>query len=115
MYVANPREFEEENHMLEKGSILVTGAAGKVGAVGRIVTGLLLDRGLSVRAMVRREDDRAAALRAAGAEVVVGDLLEPTDVYRLYPVVGGYILACPWQPDTLRRPLPWPRSPAKSG
>jgi uncharacterized protein YbjT (DUF2867 family) len=32
--------------------------------------------------MVRREDDRAAALRAAGAEVVVGDLLEPADVYR---------------------------------
>jgi uncharacterized protein YbjT (DUF2867 family) len=31
--------------------------------------------------MVRREDDRAAALRAAGAEVVVGDLLEPADVY----------------------------------
>jgi uncharacterized protein YbjT (DUF2867 family) len=33
--------------------------------------------------MVRREDDRAAALRAAGAEVVVGDLLEPADVYRV--------------------------------
>jgi uncharacterized protein YbjT (DUF2867 family) len=47
------------------------------------VTGLLLDRGLSVRAMVRREDDRAEALRAAGAEVVVGDLLEPADVYRV--------------------------------
>ena len=29
--------------------------------------------------MVRREDDRAAALRAAGTEVVVGDLLELTD------------------------------------
>jgi len=66
--------------------ILVTGAAGKVGAVGRIVTGLLLERGLPVRAMVRREDDRAEALRAAGAEVVVGDLLEPADVYR---VVSG--------------------------
>ena len=66
--------------------ILVTGAAGQLGAVGRTVTGLLLDRGLPVRAMVRREDDRAAALRAAGAEVVVGDLLEPTDVYR---VVSG--------------------------
>ena len=63
-------------------SILVTGAAGQLGAVGRTVTGLLLDRGLPVRAMVRREDDRAAALRAAGAEVVVGDLLEPTDVSR---------------------------------
>jgi NAD(P)H dehydrogenase (quinone) len=89
--------------MVEKESILVTGAAGQVGAVGRIVTGLLLDRGLPVRAMVRREDDRAAALRAAGAEVVVGDLLEPTDVYRavngcrrIYfgmSVVAGYLEA----------------------
>jgi NAD(P)H dehydrogenase (quinone) len=68
------------------GAILVTGAAGQLGAVGRTVTGLLLDRGLPVRAMVRREDDRAAALRAAGAEVVFGNLLEPTDVYR---VVSG--------------------------
>jgi uncharacterized protein YbjT (DUF2867 family) len=50
------------------------------------VTSLLLERGLPVRAMVRREDDRAASLRAAGAEVVVGDLLEPADVYR---VVSG--------------------------
>src|SRR6266700_1649451 len=70
----------------DSGSILVTGAAGQLGAVGRTVTGLLLKRGLPVRAMVRREDDRAAALRAAGAEVVVGDLLEPADVYR---VVSG--------------------------
>ena len=72
--------------MADNESILVTGAAGQLGAVGRTVTGLLLDRGLPVRAMVRREDDRAAALRAAGAEVVVGDLLEPADVYR---VVNG--------------------------
>src|SRR2546427_13014021 len=72
--------------MTENGSILVTGAAGQLGAVGRTVTGLLLERGLPVRAMVRCEDDRAAALRAAGAEVVVGDLLEPADVYR---VVSG--------------------------
>src|ERR1700720_187805 len=72
--------------MAEDGSILVTGAAGRLGAVGRTVTGLLLGRGFPVRAMVRREDDRAAALRAAGAEVVVGDLLEPADVYR---VVSG--------------------------
>jgi len=69
--------------MADNGSILVTGAAGQLGAVGRTVTGLLLDRGLPVRAMVRREDDRAAALRAAGAEVVVGDLFDPADVYRV--------------------------------
>ena len=72
--------------MADNGSILVTGAAGQLGAVGRTVTGLLLDRGLPVRAMVRREDDRAAGLRASGADVVVGDLLEPADVYR---VVSG--------------------------
>ena len=72
--------------MVDNGPILVSGAAGQLGAVGRTVTGLLLDRGLRVRAMVRREDDRAAALRAAGAEVVTGDLLEPADVYR---VVSG--------------------------
>ena len=72
--------------MTDNGPILVTGAAGQLGGVGRTVCGLLLDRGLPVRAMVRREDDRAAALRALGAEVVVGDLLEPADVYR---VVSG--------------------------
>ena len=72
--------------MADNTPILVTGAAGQLGAVGRTVCGLLLDRGLPVRAMVRREDDRAAALRAVGAEVVVGDLLEPADVYR---VVSG--------------------------
>jgi len=62
--------------------ILVTGAAGRLGAVGRTVTSLLLQAGLPVRALVHREDERSAPLRAAGAEVVVGDLLEPADVYR---------------------------------
>ena len=63
--------------MADNRSILVTGAAGQLGAVGRTVTGLLLDRGLAVRAMVRREDDRAASLRAAGAEVVVETCSSP--------------------------------------
>jgi NAD(P)H dehydrogenase (quinone) len=72
--------------MTDKAPILVTGAAGQRGAVGRTVCDLLLARGLPVRAMVRREDERAAALRAVGAEVVVGDLLESPDVYR---VVSG--------------------------
>src|SRR5262250_816185 len=76
------RRRTEGLRMDEHGSILVTGAAGQLGSVGRTATGLLLDRGLPVRALVRREDERAAALRAAGAEVVVGDLLEPADVHR---------------------------------
>lgn len=69
--------------MESHGPIVVTGAAGQLGAVGRSVVGLLLERGLPVRAMVRHDDDRAAALRSAGAEVVVGDLLEPADVLRI--------------------------------
>src|SRR3712207_3245271 len=62
--------------------ILVTGAAGRVGAVGRTVTELLLKQGRAVRAMVRNEDERARALRDMGAEVVVGDLLDLDAMHR---------------------------------
>src|SRR5919199_1123977 len=62
--------------------ILVTGAAGRVGGVGGAVVELLRQRDLPVRALVRREDERADALRAAGAEVVVGDLTRAGDVAR---------------------------------
>src|SRR6266478_3373401 len=66
--------------------ILVTGAAGRVGAVGRTVTELLLKRGKAVRAMVRSEDERAQALRDKGAEVVVGDL---PDLDSMHRVIAG--------------------------
>src|SRR6267154_3297087 len=62
--------------------ILVTGAAGRVGAVGRTITKLLLRQGKAVRAMVRNEDDRAQALRDMGAEVVVGDLLDLDSMHK---------------------------------
>src|SRR5262245_57467868 len=52
--------------------ILVTGAAGAVGGIGRSLTEFLLARGHKVRALVRREDARAEALRRLGAEVVKG-------------------------------------------
>jgi uncharacterized protein YbjT (DUF2867 family) len=62
--------------------ILVTGAAGRVGGVGRTVAELLLQQGNAVRAMVRSEDDRAEALRQMGAEVVVGNLLDLDSMHR---------------------------------
>ena len=62
--------------------ILVTGAAGRVGGIGRTVAELLLKRGNAVRAMVRDDDHRAQALRAMGAEVVVGDLLDLDSMHR---------------------------------
>lgn len=62
--------------------ILVTGAAGDIGAIGRNVTAMLIAKGHKVRALVRREDDRAQHLRALGAEVVQGDLTDLTSMHR---------------------------------
>jgi uncharacterized protein YbjT (DUF2867 family) len=65
-----------------EGRILVTGAAGRVGGVGRTLTELLLKQGKAVRAMVRNEDERAQTLRDMGAEVVVGNLLDLNSMHR---------------------------------
>jgi uncharacterized protein YbjT (DUF2867 family) len=62
--------------------ILITGAAGAVGAIGRNVTEMLLSKGHKVRAMVRREDERAEGLRRLGAEVVQGDLTDLDSMHR---------------------------------
>src|SRR6201998_4633312 len=59
---------------------LITGAGGGMGSVSRRVVEQLLSHGEAVRAMVRRDDSRADALRALGAEVFVGDLTNPVDV-----------------------------------
>ena len=66
--------------MAESGLILVTGAGGGIGGVGGKVVWLLRQRDEAVRAMAHHDDDRADALRALGANVVVGDLTRPADV-----------------------------------
>jgi uncharacterized protein YbjT (DUF2867 family) len=43
---------------------------------------MLIEKGHRVRAMVRREDERADALRALGAEVVQGDLTDLASMHR---------------------------------
>ncbi|MBX3187463.1 MAG: NAD(P)H-binding protein [Labilithrix sp.] len=60
--------------------ILVTGASGRVGGVGRSIVELLRQRGASVRAFVHHDDERAERLRSLGAEVFVGDLTRAEDV-----------------------------------
>jgi uncharacterized protein YbjT (DUF2867 family) len=62
--------------------ILVTGAAGQVGGIGGGVVRILLERQVPVRAFVRRDDERADALRRAGAEIFVGDLTRTEDLAR---------------------------------
>ena len=84
--------------------ILVTGAAGgRQGSTGRVITSLLLEQGIQVRAMVHKLDSRSDALRQQGAEVVEGDLLDPASVqavmrnvkraYFTYPVTDGLLEA----------------------
>ena len=79
--------------------------AGATGATGAQVAKLLLQRGHAVRALVHRHrhDERADALSSAGAEVVVGDLLDLDAVaaavagaqagYFVYPIAPGLIEA----------------------
>jgi NAD(P)H dehydrogenase (quinone) len=80
--------------------ILVTGATGET---GRYTTQLLLSQGFRVRAFVHKVDARSDQLKAIGAEIAVGDLLELEDVrsalkevsaaYFVYPIRPGLINA----------------------
>ena len=84
----------------EHNALLVTGAAGRTGGYA---ANLLLERGHHVRALVHRFDDRAAALRDRGADVVVGDLHDIDVVraaadgvraaYFVYPISPGLLEA----------------------
>jgi uncharacterized protein YbjT (DUF2867 family) len=80
---------------------LVTGAGGGIGSVSRGVVELLLADGHRVRAMVRRDDDRAAALRELGAEVVVGDLTNTHDVANAMAGVDRMFFNMSVSPDYL--------------
>ncbi|MER5534976.1 NmrA family NAD(P)-binding protein [Streptomyces mirabilis] len=77
--------------------VLIAGAGG----VGRTVLEQLRAQGVPVRVMVRRDDDRAAGLRALGAEVVVGDLTRPETVAAALEGVGRMYFAMPVSPDHL--------------
>lgn len=67
-------------------AIQVTGAAGDIGAVDRNLTAMLLAKGHRVRALVRREDERAESLRRLEAEVLQGDL---TDLALMHRAIEG--------------------------
>ncbi|MEU1199888.1 NAD(P)H-binding protein [Streptomyces sp. NPDC005813] len=76
---------------------LITGA----GDVGRNVVERLRSQDVPVRVMVRRDDDRAARLRALGAEVVLGDLTRPDTVAAALEGTRSMYFAMPVSPDHL--------------
>ncbi|MFF2999786.1 NAD(P)H-binding protein [Streptomyces sp. NPDC057950] len=71
------------------------------GDVGRGVLEQLRAQDAPVRVLVRHDDDRAAGLRALGAEVVVGDLTRPESVAAALRGVGKMYFAMPVSPDHL--------------
>jgi uncharacterized protein YbjT (DUF2867 family) len=94
--------------------VLVTGASGgQQGRTGRRVSEMLLARGVPVRAFVRRIDERSEQLRALGADVVEGDLLDyhsveravqgVSTVYFAYPVQAGLLEATAIMADAARK------------
>jgi uncharacterized protein YbjT (DUF2867 family) len=85
---------------MAKPRILVTGATGKTGTPTVLQ---LLEKGFPVRALVRRNDSRSAALANAGAELVVGSLEDPFDLETAMHGVQRAYFCPPLQPGTLRR------------
>ncbi|MEW2289430.1 NAD(P)H-binding protein [Streptomyces sp. NPDC047841] len=77
--------------------VLMTG----VGAVGRSVLAQLRAQNVPVRAMVRRDGESADALRALGAEVVIGDLTRPETVEAALKGAARMYFAMPVSPDHL--------------
>lgn len=85
------------------GPIFVSGATGRHGGTGGALVRQLRAAGIPVRALARVEDGRAAALRALGADVVIGDLRDRRTLgpalagveaaYFAYPVAGGIVEA----------------------
>jgi uncharacterized protein YbjT (DUF2867 family) len=79
---------------------LVSGATGRTGAAA---IDELLKMGRRVRAYVRSDDDRAAALRRRGVDIAVGDFTDIDDIraamegirsaYFLHPIAPGIISA----------------------
>ena len=71
--------------------VVVTGAAGRIGGSGRHVVAELRRRGMPVRAMVRRIDDRSDALSDSWADIVLADF---TDYASLLNALDGARAAC---------------------
>jgi uncharacterized protein YbjT (DUF2867 family) len=88
--------------MSKSPAYLVTGAGGGVAGISPQVVTRLRDRGETVRAMVHHDDARADALRAQGADVVVGDLTNPADVFAAMSGVTRMFFNMSVSPDYLQ-------------
>jgi NAD(P)H dehydrogenase (quinone) len=85
---------------MKKADILVSGATGRTGGAA---IDTLLEIGKRIRAYVRSDDERAAALRQGGVDIAVGDFTDIDHIraamegissaYFLHPIAPGIISA----------------------
>src|ERR1700758_350254 len=92
--------LNQRSKIMNEANILVTGATGRTGGAA---IDTLLGMGMGVRAYVRSDDERAAALRKRGVEIVIGNFNDIDAIsaamegirsaYFLHPIAPGIISA----------------------
>lgn len=92
--------------------ILVTGATGRIGGA---VAAQLLERGITTRAMVHRDDARSARLRGMGAEVVVADMFDIQQVTSAMAGVDRLYFNPPYHPHALDSAVAFAVAARRSG
>jgi NAD(P)H dehydrogenase (quinone) len=93
-------------------TFLVTGPTG---VVGEYLTQLLLERGHQVRALAHRADKRSERLEAAGAQIVVGDLLDLAAVRAATDGVDGAYFSYPIAPGLVEATTIFAQAAAEAG
>jgi NAD(P)H dehydrogenase (quinone) len=89
---------DEKGTPMTNKRVLVTGATGKIGGA---VAAQLLEKGITTRAMVHRDDARGARLRDLGAEVVVADMFDIQQVTAAMDGVDRLYFNPPYHPHVL--------------
>ena len=97
---------------MEPTRVLVTSATGKIGGA---VAAQLLERGVPTRAIVHREDERSARLRARGAEVVVADMFDIQQVQAAVDGVDRLFFNPPYHPHALDSAVAFAVAARRSG
>lgn len=92
--------------------VLITGATGDT---GRAAVRESIALGLDVRAMVHKLDERSDALKALGAEVVVGDLLQINTVRDAMQGVDAAYLVWPVQPGLINATVNFAQAARETG
>jgi uncharacterized protein YbjT (DUF2867 family) len=92
--------------------VLITGATGDT---GRAAVRESIALGLDVRAMVHKLDERSDALKALGAEVVVGDLLHINTVRDAMQGVDAAYLVWPVQPGLINATVNFAQAARETG